>query len=363
MSALPPKPHAKSRVEQQELQHIYIRYSPLAIAAVFFIIAVVSIPIGIVVIVCGDRTSQASYRYDNINNYQFVMGSAGQHAVDFEFNGTTYSTGAVARVNFTLHKSLTAPVYIEYVLDPFYQNYRWFAASVDTSQLRGGTSDLNKYCHPYRYPGENTGEDVSGYYSPCGAFPWSMFNDSIALYKSDATLICDGAKFYVDGTSQIANNHCRKKGIALREDVRSSFKAPKSISGHGPMWRAGGDATAADPYQRAGYYYREPGHKIPSALDQDLMVWLNMAFMQKVTKTYRIIDVDLPAGDYYFEVLEQFATVNVKAKKFVRLATRSWVGENNHVLGILLIVVGGVGFVMAVALLLLQCFVAPTSSK
>jgi hypothetical protein len=356
MSEIPPKPHSNSRVEQQQLRHIYVRYSPLSIAAVFFIIAVVSIPIGVVVIVCGDRPSHSSYRYDNVNNYTFVMGVAGQHAVDFEFNGTVNSTGALARVNFTLSKSLTAPIYMEYVLDPYYQSYRWFAASIDTSQLRGGTSDLTEYCHPYRYPGENTGEDVSGYYSPCGAFPWSMYNDSIALYKSDATLICDGGKFSADGESQIADNHCRKKGIALREDVRSSYKAPKSISGHGPMWKAGGDATATDPYQKAGYYYREPGHKIPSALDEDLMVWLNMAFMQRVTKTYRIIEVDLPAGDYYFEILEQFATTHISAQKYVRLSTRSWIGENNHVLGILLIVVGGAGFIMAVALLILQCF-------
>lgn len=358
MSTIPPKPHSKSRLEQQELQHLYVRHSPLEVAAVFFIIAIVSIPLGIVAIVCGDRTRHVTYRYDNINNYKFEMGDAGVHAVDFNFNGTSYSTGAVARVNFTLNHSLTAPIYIEYVLDPFYQNYRWFAASVDTSQLRGGTSDMTKYCHPYRYPGENTGESVSGYYSPCGAFPWSMYNDSIALYKSDATLICDGGKFDLNGTSQIANNHCRKKGIALKEDVKSSFKAPKSISGHGPMWKSGGDASATDPYQQAGYYYREPGHKIPSALDEDLMVWLNMAFMKKVTKTYRIIETDLPAGEYYFEILEQFATAPINGRKYVRLTTRSWIGENNHVLGILLIVVGGVGFVMGLALLILQCFVA-----
>ncbi|KPA84552.1 hypothetical protein ABB37_01087 [Leptomonas pyrrhocoris] len=359
MSILPLKPHSKSRVEQQELQHIYVRYSPLAIAAVFFIIAVVSIPIGIVVIVCGDRTSHVSFRYDDVNNYTFVMGSAGQYAVDFDFNGTSFSTGAVARVDFTLHKSLSAPIYIEYVLDPFYQNYRWFAASVDSSQLRGGTRRLSKFCHPYRYPGEKTGEDISGYYNPCGAFPWSMYNDSISLYKRDATLICDGGKFNTDGTSQIPNNHCKKKGIALKEDVESSYKAPKSMSGHGPMWKAGGDSTATDPYQKAGYYYREPGHKIPSSLDEDVMVWLKMAFVNRVTKTYRIVEVDLPAGDYYFEVLEQFATAPISGRKYIRLATRSWIGEKNHVLGILLIVVGGVGFVLAIALFILQCFIAP----
>ncbi|KPI88980.1 hypothetical protein ABL78_1946 [Leptomonas seymouri] len=286
------------------------------------------------------------------------MGDAGQYAVNFDFNGATYSTGTVARVNFKLYKSLTAPIYIEYVLDPFYQSYRWFGASVDTSQLRGGTSDLTTHCNPYRYPGENTGEDVSGYYSPCGALPWAIYNDSIALYKGDATLICDGGKFGADGTSQIPNNNCRKKGIALAEDVRSSFKAPKSISGHGPMWKAGGDPTATDPYQKAGYYYREPGHKIPSSLDEDLMVWLHMAFMKKVTKTYRIIEVDLPAGDYYFEILEQYATAPIAGRKYVQLSTRSWVGEKNHVLGALLIVTGGSGFMMAIALLIFQCFIS-----
>ncbi|KAK7199655.1 LEM3 (ligand-effect modulator 3) family / CDC50 family [Novymonas esmeraldas] len=363
MSNVPPKPHSGNRVEQQQLPHVYATHSPLSVAVVFFILAIAAVPIGVVVIVTGARTARLDYRYDHINKYKYTLGAAGEYAVDFPFNGSVSSAGVKTQLTFSLSRSLTAPVYIQYRLYPFFQSYRWFGASVDRVQLRGGKAKVINDCHPYRYPGEAAHQTVSGYYSPCGAYPWSLFNDSISLYKSDGTLVCDGGSFTADGKSLVANNNCRKTGIALKKDVDNGFRAPAEIPGQGPMWSAAGDPSATDPYQKEGYYYGEPGHKIPSSLDEDLMVWLNPAYMSGVANTYRIVEVDLPAGDYYFEITEQYATSSHSIQKYVELATRSWVGGESRALGILLIALGGVAFILAVALLILQCFVAPGYTK
>ncbi|GET91382.1 hypothetical protein, conserved [Leishmania tarentolae] len=363
MASPPVKPHMKNRLQQQQLPHIFARHSPLSVSIAFFILTVVAIPIGIIVIVSGDRTTRLVVRYDHINNYKFAMGAANELAVNFPFNGTTYSSGVKTRVMFSLPHSLTAPVYMQYRLKPFFQNYRFFTFSVDYLQLCGKASVVSKLCSPYRFPGEVTGNIVPGYYSPCGAYPWAMFNDSISLYKVDGTLICDGGAFTANGTSLAEDNKCMKSGIARRSDVKERYRSPREIPGHGPMWSAEGNSSATDPYLREGYYYEEPGHKIPISTDEDLIVWLDVAFMSDVTKDYRILNVDLPAGNYYFEITEQYPTAPYASEKFVQLETRSWIGGRSHVLGSLLIIMGGTAFIMAVSLLSVKYFIMPLYTK
>nr|AHM92899.1 miltefosine transporter beta subunit [Leishmania amazonensis] len=359
MASLPPKPHLKNRVEQQQLPHVFVPHSPLSVSVVFFILAILAIPIGVVVIVTGDRTTRLDFRYDHINNYKFAMGAAGEYAVNFPFNDTTYSSGVKTLVMFSLSQSLTAPVHLQYRLRPFFQNYRYFTASVDYAQLSGRASVISKSCAPFRFPGEAAGNIVPGYYNPCGAYPWAIFNDSISLYRMDGTLICDGGAFTVDGRSLLADNKCVKSGIARKSDVKERFKPPRLIPGNGPMWSGGGDKSATDPYLKEGYYYQEPGHKIPFNVDEDLIVWLDPSFTSDVTKNYRILNVDLPAGDYYFEITEQYPTAPYASQKFVQLETRSWIGGRSHVLGSLLIIMGGTALIMAVTLLSVKCLIRP----
>lgn len=356
MPQYPPKPHSTNKVEQQTLRHVYSHYSPISVAITLIIIATAFVPVGVLVLVIGDRATMLRFRYDNISKYSYTIGDAGEHAVDFSFNGSTYSSGVKTRVSFSLSKSIAAPIYIEYHLNPFYQNYRWFGASLDRSQLRGGTAEVSEYCEPFRFPGEYTGNRGPGYYTPCGALAWTLFNDSISLYKKDSTLICDGGAFTIEGDTLNADNKCKKKGIALSRDVKKSFKAPsEKTSNSGPAWKAGGDSAAEDPYLKEGYYYGEPGHKIPSSLDEDLMIWMNIALMPEFANTYRIIVEDLAAGDYYFDITEQFATWPYSSEKYVQLSTRTWVGIKSDVLGILLITLGSFSFVVALSLIVLAC--------
>lgn len=355
MSAIPPKPHADSRLQQQKLPHFYPEHGSLPVALTLVVFTILLLPMGVVIIVTSDKVTELDYRYDNINNYEFSVGAGGVNPVQFTFNGSTYSMGATARVTFTLSKSISAPVYVQYRLRNYFQNYRWFGASKDSSQLHGGSAGLISDCKPYRYPGEARDERVPGYYNPCGAVPWSLFNDSISLYKASGDLICDGGAFLADGDSTNPKNKCRKTGIALQSDVDKRFKPPVESKGEtGPMWAAGGDPSSSDPFLKDGYYSQEPGHKIPSSTDEDFIVWANAAYTGDFNNGYRIIEEDLPAGDYYFDIVETYDVRSMGGEKHVMLITRSWIGGRNHHLGILMTVVGAVSFVIAVAIVILR---------
>lgn len=372
---IPPRPHEKNRVVQQTLPHLYPHHTPIPVALTLVLIAVVLIPIGVATIVASDRVTEVKFRYDEVNNYRHVEGGPADYPYTFPFQGATLSSGARVRKKITLEKSLTAPIYIQYRLHNFYQNFRQYVTSIDTSQLLGNTGGLYDECEPYRFPGEAQKDEQPGYYSPCGLIPWSMFNDTFALYKvpdgtvvdeasatvpATAILICDGAAFSAEGKNLLPKNQCHKTGIALNSDATVRFKPAKEIPKYsGPMWMAGGDPTSADPFLQHGYYYAEPGHPIPLSTDEDLMVWARLAYLGEFAKMYRIIDVDLPAGDYFFDVVERFPVSQFEGRKYFQLVTRNWIGGRNHVLGILLIIFGGISFISAVAVLLVRPSLLP----
>ncbi|RNC50099.1 miltefosine transporter beta subunit, partial [Trypanosoma cruzi] len=194
---------------------------------------------------------------------------------------------------------------------------------------------------------------ILGIYFPCGAIAWSLFNDSFSLYRlSDASksninsqvfenakLICDGGAFDAAGNSLNEKNLCIKKGIALSSDVRL-FHPLTDGKKDSAVWRFGGDPAANDPYQKEGYYYEEPGHPIPSNVDEDYIVWSSLSYMKDFTKKYRIITTDLVPGNYLIDIVENFDVFSFSGEKYVSLVTRSWIGGKNYVLGILFLLMG-----------------------
>lgn len=339
------KSYMRSRFFQQKLPHVYARYSLLPYMFCIITIAAMLFALGFAVVSYSASIDSIIVRYDNVSNYTFtvVEGSSGAHP--FEFDGMNYSMGVVTRVPFRLMRSLSAPIYMSYFLSDFYQNNRLYAQSLDMVQLMGKKSALLDTCDPFRYPGDSVGKRVAGYYSPCGAIAWSMFNDSIKLYRGNGSLICDGAAFDGTSVSTLTTNMCSKKGIALRSDARARFKVSPGSRESGPMWSHAG-ATSDNPYLTHGYYQGEAGHRIPLPTDEDFIIWTNIAFMPSFEKLYRIIEEDLPAGEYYFEIVELYDTYSVGAQKFVQLSTRSWIGEKSQIIGFVLLSIGSISFVL-----------------
>ncbi|EPY33795.1 hypothetical protein STCU_01971 [Strigomonas culicis] len=348
--------HQKKRIEQQSLWHFYPRHTALPVALTLIIVTVFCIPAGVSTLVYSNKVLEVDLRYDQINAYVYRSGEAGLYPYSFDFNGSTYSTGVTTTVRFNLSKSAAAPVYLQYRLKKFYQNYRWFGASLDEAQNNGADTTMASKCNPFRYPGEVSDNQQPGYYNPCGALAWAMFNDSISLYNSKGVLICDGTQFTANGTNLTSDNQCHKSGIALNSATTKSFMpAVPSTKVTGPMWTGDGGTESTDPFYTAGYYFEEPGHKIPITTDEDFIVWEKMAYLADFSNMYRIIDVDLPAGEYTLNITENFNVNAFSGEKHVRLVTRTWIGGRNHILGILLVVLGCVSFVIFVAVLVTGC--------
>lgn len=360
-SGVPPKPYSKGRFNafrQQKIRSIFVVHSPFPVAFLFFLTAILCIPIGIVEIVYSSRTTNLDFRYDNINNYSFKMVETDALPHTFSFSGSTYSMGERTFLLVELKETIVAPSVLKYRLKSFHQNFRSFFVSKDAYQLFGKSSALTKDCQPFRFPGEVSDDIQDGYYSPCGSIPWSMFNDSFKLYKLEkgtftgsevppgATLICDGSAFDNIGNSLNTLNQCSKDGIAL-PSLLYGYKEPSLSSVYsGPIWKSGGDSTSSNPYNKEGYYYNEPGHLIPDPLDKDFILWSSPAFLPDFTTAYRVLNVDLESGEYLFEITELFS---FPGEKHIVLSTDNWIGSFSPDVGGVALAVGCFSLVAAIA--------------
>jgi hypothetical protein len=334
----PEKPF-QNKFFQAKLTHMYSNQSPQVVILCLFVIAVVFIPVGAATIIASDAIIEKPVRYDDRNSCT--------HA---QTNFTANPQGCTTNVRLTLDKTLTPPVYIYYRLKHFNQNYRMYAKSQSDQQYSGRSftrSDIED-CEPWRSP-----KNTSKMYLPCGAVPWSMFNDTISLYRlptaADAALVtkttmpstavpvCRG-DWFSRSTNELLPNvnftSCVKKGIALEEDRESRFK--ESSTAENLVTGAAG-----------GTYEDEPGHLIPIVTDEDLMVWSRIAPLSDFWKLYRKITVTLPSGEYVWQINERFDTTSSGAEKYIVLATVSWVGGKNHVLGALFLAMGSISLVLA----------------
>ncbi|KAH8603520.1 putative LEM3 (ligand effect modulator 3) family CDC50 family [Trypanosoma vivax] len=350
------------------LSIMYPRHSAPVVSAVLAVVTVLFVPLGVTVIKTSDSVTQYSVRYDTKNRYVYRVGNASDFPHKFHFKNDTFSTGARASEKIVVKKTMSSPVYIQYRLVGFYQNFRRYQASRDYAQFTGDVESVSTACEPFRHPGENTGNAQKGIYLPCGSIAWSLFNDTISLYKlhnppkgetadENTTLhelVCNGTAFDEKGESTSENNSCRKRGIAMPSEV--SFFSKFSPAEDMAIWRAGGNPSAEDPFQQEGYYYGEAGHRIPSVTDEDFIVWSSLAYTSDFKKMYRVITTDLTPGEYVIDVVENFDVTSFGGEKHVIISTRGWLGEQNYPLGISFLVVGCVSFVLSLSVFVLQFF-------
>jgi hypothetical protein len=373
-----PEKEFDNPLAQQKLPQFFPAYQPQTVILCLFLIAIAFIPIGAAVIVAGNGVSEINVPYHHIARSGAGCTQANNDGhINTTVGTTTFSRGCQTRATFTLSKGISAPSYLYYRIVGLHQNYRLYAESKSESQMRGDVDDDRDDlddCEPFRGPtgplgGADKAITVNGAatnyagmtYSPCGAIAWSMYNDTTRLYKvvnkatvsqsgalpSTATLVCNGSAFTATGTATMAGNLCSKSGIALSEDVADRFKPATTDSN---TW-SGEGATSSDAYVANGWYAYEAGHKMPKGNDLDFMVWGRIAGIADFRKLYRVIDTDLQAGDYVFDIDEEFDTASFKGEKHLIIATTSWVGGENFTLGIVYVLLGVLSFVNAVGFL------------
>ena len=377
---------------QLKLKAMMPRHSPQLVVACTILVAVIFIPLGVTVILASDQIWEQEIRYDNVKNCNYNNNDG---ILSLSVNGSNSSQGCQVRKSFKVDQTISRPIYMYYRIKGLHQNYRDYTDSVNHDQLAGYSvtdlGDLQK-CWPFRRPIEFPGMEAAPptvtlsdssvlslsnmRYNPCGAIAWSMFNDSFALYQNKGTatvtntgtlptsvsanVVCDGSRFGTDGVAATGAGSCVKKGIALQVDRNSRFQTAKTTA---EDWTHSGSTGASNIYLANGYYNQELGHKVPLATDEDFMVWARPAAMPDFRKLYRRIDVDLTQGEYVLDIKEFYDTSSFKGEKYVVLATTSWVGGGNKILGILFLAFGALSFVLAIVFFLVALVKKPTVAE
>eukprot|EP01061_Rhynchopus_euleeides_P011831 TRINITY_DN21410_c0_g1_i2.p1 TRINITY_DN21410_c0_g1~~TRINITY_DN21410_c0_g1_i2.p1 ORF type:complete len:252 (+),score=93.99 TRINITY_DN21410_c0_g1_i2:27-782(+) len=199
---------------------------------------------------------------------------------------------------------------------------------------------------------------------------WSRYNDTLSLsrYEADGTtkLLCDGdvegRLAYINTyksnvtatpvTPPPASHNCRKKHIAWGVDRKKRFQEP---SGNFFTYQGISSDVAvtpfkfAQPYLMYGWYMSEPYHRLPATTDEDFIVWSKVAMLSTFQKLYRIIDEDLPPGEYRMEIKHRFDTTPFDGEKHFVLATANWTGADPFFFAIVYLTCGSISFVLCIA--------------
>lgn len=351
---------ANTLFKQQRLPAWQPILSPPHVAACFVLIAAIFIPIGIAVLVANDSATDIEFKYSGL---KICTPSNNEGYYEYEVDNVTTRMGCKITTSFTVEKEMKAPVYLYYKLTNFYQNHRRFAKSRSDRQLSGSDvggdsmSDAAPLIHPGEYfDAQETPINVNGeelkyrqmVYNPAGLVAWSMFNDSFILYSMNDTtpsLICNTSNFDKHTNEPLEPMGCHKKGIAWSTDVDAKYKVPFFSN---IQWTArrslyeASDVVSNNVYLSSGWYASEPGHQVPVTTDEDFMVWMRTASLPTFRKLYRVIDVDLPPGEYRMEIIDQYDVSSFDGDKAFALATVSWAGGKNNFLAIAYITVGSI---------------------
>jgi hypothetical protein len=171
-------------------------------------------------------------------------------------------------------------------------------------------------CEPIvAVPWADDEDDPANFWLPCGLIAWSFFNDSFALESPE-------------GTAQV---NWTSKGIAWPTDVEHKFA----------------DLDAS--YPGVELLNDTVGRNFTN---EEFIVWMRTAGLPEFKKLHRIIHEPVEPGNYTLTVDNRYPVWQFDGKKFVVLATTSWIGGKNPFLGYAYIVVGCLSLLQAVGFLI-----------
>ena len=119
------------------------------------------------------------------------------------------------------------------------------------------------------------------------------------------------------------------------------------------MTATGDKVPGGEAYLNGGYYWREFGHRMPVQEDLDFMVWMNPSSLPTGMKLLRKFSLDLPPGVYDLAVQQRYDVSNIGQKRLI-IATRSWIGGDNHLLAGCLLGTGSLAGFLAITFAVLH---------
>jgi len=233
----------------------------------------------------------------------------------------------VHNLTLKVDADMKAPIYFYYELDNFFQNHRRVVTSRSNQQLEGRSNPDLSGCDPLI----NYGASQPLY--PCGLLANSFFNDSFKLLVQGVELVV------------------QRTGIAWKSDIQTKFKSTGQAPSMGPQGQ------------------------LPAVDDEDFIVWMRAAALPRFRKLKYILNADIPKGtNVVVQIEDSFRVTGFGGSKRVVLTNLTSLGGSHTFLGIVALILGVLGVLMALAfsckhhygarpLGQLQHFNWPTASK
>lgn len=281
------KPPSNTAFKQQRLKACQPIFTPQPVIIVLAVIFVAFLIIGIVLVTASNDLVEGSIEYTNL-----------------------CSINTTCTIQFTIKEKMLKPVYFYYELQNYYQNHRRYVSSRSDYQLQGhkitSYSDVSS-CDPLVTTDDS--HNIKKLIQPCGLIAGSQFNDTFVLRSPNGTEV-----------------QWTENGIAWQSDLDEKFKNPKEAQ----------DGLVLNP---PDLNYTDPA----------FVNWMRTAALPTFRKLYRIIQQDLPPGDYQIEIDNQYPVKSFNGKKKIVISEVSWIGGKNLFLGVTYLCISGLSIVFAIA--------------
>lgn len=303
------RPRAYYRFTQQNLPACRPALTPTLIIAVFLLMGVAFVPVGLVCLRASESVEELVMRYDTECIPESYRGNKIAYIKDD-------SISKKCTLSIKLRNYMKAPIYIYYELDNYYQNHRRYIKSTSDKQLRYGLQQKDiSSCKPME---SSNGLPVV----PCGLIAWSLFNDTFAFDVKAGKL------------------NVNRKNISWKSDRDYKFGKdvyPFNFQNHTLI---GGGKL--DP-------------SIPLSEQEDLIVWMRVAALPKFRKLYGVIEDDLDADELLtVHLANNYNTYSSGGKKKLVLTTSNWLGGKNNFLGLAYIATGLCNILLAILFALIH---------
>lgn len=320
--------------------------TPYKVIAIFIVIGVIFVPVGVDLLNQSDKIYEKTIMYDGKNadsDYETICKTSETN------QGWNY--GDNCDITFNIGEDVDGPIYVYYELQNFYQNHRRYVKSRSAFQLQGedlSEGEVEIDCDPLYKNG-------SLLLNPCGLIANSMFNDVITLKTAGVTLDEQGISWLSDRDVKFKQVDGFKK---VQES--NSSKTCEEVFGSS-KYSTCSQTTGADglnyyyyyPHADSVQYLHQTYPMVVSPLDgvsnEHFIVWMRTAGLPTFRKLYGRIHSDLKKGDTLtFNIQLNFEVGSFEGSKGIVLSTVGRFGGKNSFLGIAYIVVGSISLLLGV---------------
>ncbi|XP_048532076.1 putative ALA-interacting subunit 2 [Triticum urartu] len=293
---------------QQDLPAWKPTMTPGYVIAIFLIIGIIFVPVGLICLQASNRVAEIVHRYD-IDCVPNAYRSNKQAYI----KDSSISKKCIQKVKVQYH--MKAPIFVYYELDNFYQNHRRYIKSRSDKQLRHGLQYTDSSCSPME---RSNGLPVV----PCGLIAWSLFNDTYDFTRGSMGLMVD------------------RKNISWRSDREHKYGQDVYPFNFQNGSLIGGGKLDPD---------------IPLSNQEDLIVWMRAAALPQFRKLYGVIEEDIQADETItMHITNNYNTYSFGGKKSLVLTTSTWLGGKNDFLGYAYLITGSSSIFLSILFALIH---------